>query len=157
MNHPTSNLPASINEAEWQLQELARLGKPASDSTNDDLLAYRAIDRALRSPPDDTLPTDFAASVARIAQGQGFVRNDGFEQNLIRILVAVLGISGGVAIAMFSGELLQGTFASLVQLGDATLGWSSAALACLGLSWLCSQLLQGGRSPACYNRLGSWL
>lgn len=140
MKHPASNPPATINETEWQLQEQARLNTAGADGASNDLIAYRAIDRALRYPAACDLSIDFATSVARIAEQQSIARNDGFEQNLVRILGAVLGISGGVALAIYAGELLPGAVASLIQLGDATLGWSGAALGCIGLSWLCSRL-----------------
>jgi hypothetical protein len=147
MKHSTSIPPATINETEWRLQEQARLSMPATDNANDDLIAYQAIDEALRTPPANALPHDFAASIARIAQGQEAAQNDGLEQNLIRILGAVLGISGGVALAFYAGDLLPGASASFIQFGGTTLGWTGATLGCIGVSWLCSHLLQAGRSP----------
>jgi hypothetical protein len=136
-----------INDAEWQLQEQARLKRPAAEGSGDELDAYRAIDHALRTPPASALPADFAASMARMAAQQRVVRDDGFERNLIRILVAVLGISGGVALAITAGELLPAVAASVIELGGETLNWSGAALGCIGLSWLCSRMLRLERRP----------
>lgn len=146
MKYPTSRPLATVNDAEWQLQEQARLNLSGADGTTDDLAAYRAIDRVLRTAPASSLPDDFAESVARLAVQQVASRSDGFERNLIRILVAGLGISGGVAMAVYAGDLLQAATASLAGLGDAPLGWTVAALGCLGASWLCSFLLREDHS-----------
>lgn len=146
MKHQTANPPAAIDESEWQLQEQARLNTPGVADASVELIAYRCIDRLLRTPPASALPGDFAASVARIAEQQSVARNDGFEQNLIRILVAGMGISGGVALAIYAGDLLPAAAASLPGLGAASLGWTAAALGCLGVSWLCNHLVHGGHS-----------
>lgn len=136
--HDDTAPAAGFDEREWQAQERARHGRREGHGDtgdgSDDAMArsYRAIDRALREPLMAAPPADFAAEVVRMAQAQQAVGGERLERWLIQVLVAVLGLSGGVASVLYGREWLQ-AIGSAVPAG--TSSWLGLAMACAGLYW----------------------
>lgn len=136
--HPPGESPESqIDEREWQLQERALHEERTGAGPGEDpaLADYRRVARALRNPVPPGLPADFAVRVAARAEGRR--RTQGrLEEVLTQLLLAALGIAGGVVAVESGGAWLQDAAALLPR---QTLGlglpWGLAILACLGLSW----------------------
>ena len=83
--------------------------------------ADRLLDEALRTPPLDPIPHDFAAKTAASVES---VDDDRVERWLQRALLASFGLGSVVAIATVSGPWLQ----------TAPAGWGAVIVACLALS-----------------------
>lgn len=132
-NKDRQNDMESPDEREWQAQEQAlrdeRLGVAASGSDAPDA-HYRAIARALREPPAESLPGDFARQVAGLAKARAPLARDAtrFERIMLNLLGAALVVSGVAAIAMYGNQALAGVDVRIVQ-------WGSALAACAALSW----------------------
>lgn len=135
MNAPDNDKldQALADEREWLAQEQAlrdeRLGIAASGSDAPQA-HYRAIARALREPPEPALPPDFARQVASRATSQASPEraNARFEQIMLGVLGATLGVSGALAMARYGGEAFAAFDARIVQ-------WGLAIAVCAGLSW----------------------
>jgi len=133
-------------QREWEAQESAlraeRLGGRGSGAAAE----YRLIARALRTPPLDPLPSDFAARTAARALRDQRIVNETVEVWLERGLMALLLIAGGAALLAHRDSLPELSFS--VPAGAAVgiqsvLGWSLAVAACVGLS----SVFAGKRSP----------
>ena len=128
-------------QREWRAQENAvraeRLGARAGDDPN--VAQYRLIARALRNPPLDPLPSDFAVRMAaRVVGRESRAANESVEVWLERALVALLLLAGGAALVVYNVESLREMTFSLPErtaLGMQTVAsWSIAIAACVGIS-----------------------
>jgi hypothetical protein len=127
-------------QREWNAQESAMRGERAGSAPAGDAGAeqYRLIARALRTPPIDPVPLDFAAQTAARAAREARLANEAVEIWLGRVLVASLLVAGAVAIRVYGGQSLL-DFSFSVPDG-ATFGirtvvsWSLAVAACIGIS-----------------------
>jgi hypothetical protein len=124
-------------QREWDAQESAlraeRLGGRGSGAAAE----YRLIARALRTPPLDPLPSDFAARTAARALRDQRIVSETVEVWLERGLMALLLIAGGVALLAYREALPELSFS--VPAGatvgiQSVLGWCFAVAACVGLS-----------------------
>ena len=126
-------------QREWDAQESAlraeRTGgaqrrRAASRST-------ASIARALRTPPLDPLPSDFAARTAARALREQRVANETVEVWLERGLVALLLVAGAAALLAYRDRCLSSRSACRPARRSASrpvLSWSFAVAACVGLS-----------------------
>jgi hypothetical protein len=99
MNHdPMSHEPGQPHddavEREWALQERALQAERLSlDARGDEaLMRYRAVARALRQAPQESLPTDFAKQVAAQARRRGMASMRFELLASLLLLSALLGI-----------------------------------------------------------------
>ena len=140
----------SIDGREWQAQERAlqdaRRGVPATPG--DPLAArYRKVTDALRVPPPELLPADFAERVARQAQANARAPatapaepDPRFENGLLRGALAVFGLASAVVVAMYGQQWLP-PILQLLHLDSAVaVNWTLALAASLGTTWLTEQL-----------------
>ena len=128
------------DQREWEAQESGlRAERGGAHAGGDAAVSeYRIIARALRTPPLDALPADFAARTAARAARESRIANENVEVWLERGLVALLLLAGAVALRVYADESLFGLSFSLperAELGIQTvLSWSFAIAACVGLS-----------------------
>jgi len=128
-------------DREWALQERAFSEERASEeraghATGSDepgLTEYRRIARALRQPPADRLPSNFAWQVAQLAArlphpSRLDLRLEGW---LVRSLVAAMVLGGLAVAALYGLDWLR----ALDATGSAG-NWMMLVAACVGLSWL---------------------
>jgi|GEM_PF-1002373 hypothetical protein len=145
MNDTTKPLPNPAHEGEWQAQERAVLAErthAAADADDARSREYRLIARALSEAPADTLPEDFATSVAqRALANQRAAMSDvesftsPFERRLLQLLVAVFGVAIGAVVVFLGGETLQSIGSSVLAMSAyAQNPWVLALAACLALS-----------------------
>lgn len=127
------------DEREWQAQERAlreaRAGLRAPLDADDRVRAqYRAIAEALRAPPPVSLPTGFAADVARLARARAPANapEAGLERWLVRALVAAFVLSALLALGAYGARLL-----AMLEDGVGTQGlqWLGVLAGCVALSW----------------------
>ncbi len=132
MNAPDNDKldQALADEREWLAQEQAmrdeRIGIAASGSAGPGA-QYRVVARALREPPAEMLPPDFARQVARMAEspvGAGVQ----VEPLMLRALGAMLGVSGVAALAYYGREAVAGVDPQMLQ-------WTLAIGACAAMTW----------------------
>ena len=94
-------------DEEWNLQDAAVRGGtyiPASGMGREDAIRYALIGRVLAEPLDDSLPEDFARSVAEAVRTRGAVRRTRMGELIVGALLLVLtGAFVRIAIAMFNG------------------------------------------------------
>jgi len=127
-------------QREWRAQESAvRAERSGARAGGDpDVAQYRLIARALRNPPLDPLPSDFAVRVAARVGRESPSANESVEVWLERALVALLLLAGGAALFVYNGEALREMSFSLPErtaLGMQTIAsWSIAIAACVGIS-----------------------
>lgn len=127
-----------VPEHEWQLQERALREARAQEHGDHALAAYRRIDRALRQPPDERLPSNFAYQVAALAARRP--RATGLdlrlERWLLRVLVAAMALGALVAGFAF-GDALRAAGDALIASGNGShaVGWIALVGACVLLSW----------------------
>jgi hypothetical protein len=134
------------HEREWLLQERAmRRERLHLDASGDDARtrSYRLLARALRQPPPDGLPADFARNVAvRATAAPASFR---VESLMMTTLTLALGIAAIAVIAIYGGEWLPSFSAILPaprgQAGD----WLLAFAGCVGASWLLGQWQRSAR------------
>jgi hypothetical protein len=126
-------------QREWDAQESARRAERSGGGATNGAAAaeYRLIARALRTPPVDPLPSDFAARTAARAVRDQRIANETVEVWLERSLVALLLLAGVAALLAYRDSLPQISFS--VPAGatvgiQSVLGWSFAVAACVGLS-----------------------
>ena len=145
MNDTTKPLANPAHEREWQAQERAVHAERAHAAANaDDARSreYRLIARALSEAPADTLPEDFAASVAQraLADPRAPVSavepfTSPFERRLLQLLIAVFGVAIGAVVVFLGGETLQSISSSILAMSAyAKNPWVLALAACLALS-----------------------
>lgn len=133
--------PTDHNDAEWQVQERARLSicDGAVDVDDRDL----RVSRALRRAPVVDLPVDFAARVAGLAHAQ-VATDQRFEQRLLRGLAVAFGLSAVATVAWF-GRSWPADFAAALPGGSEAVGWSVTVAACALGNW-CLGLLRRPQS-----------
>jgi hypothetical protein len=121
-----------MNTEEWQAQERAladeRHGTGAADS-HDDVAKYRLIARALRRPPADSLPPDFAVRTAVRIESLARASDERLEIWLQRVLLSLLLLAGLVTLFFF----------------NAAAHWIVAAALCVALSAVTERLFR--RAP----------
>lgn len=124
MNTPIPPDDPAFDASEWNAQEQAlRAERLGLDNVGDDArtAAYRRIARALRQPPPDPLPADFAAHVA--ARARADAAHEGLERTLGGLLLAIL-VAAGIGYGM-----------------DGPIGWWPAVHGASALRWLASPWL----------------
>ncbi|GAB2536362.1 hypothetical protein [Rhodanobacter koreensis] len=146
MNHdiddtiPPFDDPA--REREWLAQERAMRRErlhldPAGDDTK--ALRYRMLARALRQPPQESLPSDFARHVATLA-GAGMTAKPTsgtrFELALTISLVIAFVLAGGWATVIYGNAWLPSISATLPAPDPSAIRWLLAFAGCIGMSWL---------------------
>jgi len=126
-------------QREWQAQERAlRAERAGKRSQGDPAVAqYRLIARALRDPPLDPIPSDFAVrTAARVAGAQSL--GEQVDVWLGRALLALLLVAGVAAVYLYNGDSLREFSLSIPErtaLGMQTLAsWGMAIAACVALS-----------------------
>ena len=130
---------ARIDEREWQAQERARQDARAGMPSTDPLVArYRAVADALRVPPPDGLPPDFAARVA--AQVRHGSLDAHFEGTLVRTLTTLLGLSGAVTASLYGRQWLPAILGPLQLDSASAMNWTLALGLCVAVSWLTEPL-----------------
>ena len=94
--------------------------------------------RALKQPPGDSLPEDFAATTAARIELLDSASDDRFERWLQIALFVMLLVAGTAAAAMVDGrwgiELLASSFATAQAAAGGYPQWICAAGICLALS-----------------------
>lgn len=147
----------AIDEREWQAQERAmREAREGAASTDPMTMRYRRVADALREPLPDLLPPDFAAQVARQAEANAAAplmvaeppTEKGFEFNLMRGLLGLLGLGSAVVAAMYGRAWLAPTLELLHLDSNVAVNWALALAACVGASWLTEQLRRRRESAA---------
>lgn len=123
--------------AEWDAQERAlreeRLGVPVGPDPR--VAEYRLLARALRHPPLDAVPVDFATQVARrAAAGPAF--DERLEGWLLRGLVTLFAVATLAVAGLYGGAWWPSGDALGAALPDGAGTWASAVIACVALSWL---------------------
>jgi len=124
-------------QREWDVQERALRAERAGEPSTAGVAEYRLIARALRTPPLDPLPSDFAARTAALALREQRIANETVEIWLERGLVALLLLAGAAALLVYRDSLPELSFS--VPAGatvgiQSVVGWSFAVAACIGLS-----------------------
>jgi hypothetical protein len=147
MNHTPQPPRNEAEEREWLIQERAaeagRLGAQPGDATS---TPYDAIARALRQPPNESLPTDFAHHVAEHARRRA-------SANMYLELVLSWTLCG-VLMAMLAGLVMHfGT--DWLKLAQSTLPlramankWIVVLVACLLVFNLIGRLLDARERTA---------
>jgi len=134
------------HEREWLMQERAmRRERLHLDAAGDDARTrrYRLLARALRQPPPDGLPADFAQRVAaRVTAAPATFR---FESLLMTSLAIALGVAALVVIGVYGSQWLPSFSAMLPAPRDPAGGWLLAFAGCVGASWLLGQWQRHGR------------
>jgi hypothetical protein len=129
-------------QRDWDAQERALRAERGGESAASDAHAaqYRLVARALREPPLDSLPQDFAARVAARVTATAPARGTGerIESWLEGALVALLLCAGAAALIAYNGDALRELSFKLPEgagLGIQTVvSWGLAVAACVGLS-----------------------
>lgn len=129
--------------SEWDAQERAlreeRLGVPVGADAR--VAEYRLLARALRHPPLDAVPYDFAAQVARrAAAGPAF--DERLEGWLLRGLVALFALAAIAVVGAYGAAWWPSADALADVLPDGAGTWASAVIACIALSWLMQGVLR---------------
>lgn len=134
------------HEREWLIQERAmRRERLHLDAAGDDARTrrYRLLARALRQPPPDSLPADFAQRVAaRVTAAPATFR---FESLLMTSLAIALGVAALVVIGIYGSQWLPSFSAMLPAPRGPAGGWLLAFAGCVGASWLLGQWQRHGR------------
>lgn len=128
-------------EREWALQERAFSAERVSEehtghdagSNEPGLAEYRRIARALRRPPAERLPSNFAWQMAQLAARlpRASRLDLRLESWLVRSLAAAMVLGGLVVAALYGMDWLR----ALDATGNAG-NWVLLVAACVGLSWL---------------------
>jgi hypothetical protein len=125
-------------QREWDAQESAlRAERAGGRSNGGDASEYRLIARALRTPPLDPLPGDFAARTAARALREQRIANETVEVWLERGLLVLLLLAGAATLLAYRDSLpgLSLSVPAGATVGiQSVLGWSLAVAACVGLS-----------------------
>ncbi len=150
MNQPIddgiSPFDDASHEREWLIQERAmRRERLHLDATGDDVRTrrYRLLARALRQPPPDGLPADFAQRVAaRVAAAPASFR---VESLLMTSLAIALGVAAFIVIDVYGSQWLPSFSAVLPAPSGPAGSWLLAFAGCIGASWLLGQWQRHGR------------
>lgn len=135
MNQPSDD----FDPREWDAQERARrAAKPgasaATGSGDSDAHAYRRVAVALRMPPNDTLPSNFAWQVAqRAAAGARRTAQPDLrvERWLLIALVAAMGIAAVVVALIYGNDWMRAATAG----GRGASLWAVLLGGCVLVSW----------------------
>jgi hypothetical protein len=126
-------------QREWQAQERALRAERAGERSQGDpaVAQYRLIARALRNPPLEPLPSDFAMrTAARVAGAQSL--SEQVDVWLGRALLALLLVAGVVAVLVYNGDSLRDFSLSMPERAalrmQALASWGMAIAACVALS-----------------------
>lgn len=133
-----------IDDAQWQAQERARIA--ARDGSLDADADHLRIAHALRHAPAVDLPPDFAKRIAARAMHAQQASVALLEQRLLRGLTLVFGLSSAATVAYY-GHAWVAALATSLPGGSDALGWSAAAVTCVGANWawgLLRERLQAG-------------
>ncbi|HTA65326.1 MAG TPA: hypothetical protein VK753_07470 [Xanthomonadaceae bacterium] len=92
---------------------------------------YRLVVRALRQPLEPQLPVDFAARVAAMAARRE--RGDGFEDWLVALLMAAMGVGA----LLFVVPALANAVQAMATIRLPLLPWHQAVatIVCIGVAW----------------------
>lgn len=142
---PTDFMPEDFDDSrqehEWLAQERAmREERVGTDAPTEDprVAQYRLLARALRHPPLDPVPFDFAAQVARAATTA--MPSDHFETLLLRALVTLLALASIVVAVMYGAGWWPSFAPMALAVSDTVVNWGLALLACTALTWLLDQV-----------------
>lgn len=127
------------HDEEWQAQEHALQRERAHDARGDrdraQVRGYRLVMRALRQPPPDLLPGNFAERVAALAERDAIAPSR-LENGLLVALMTAL-VCGLIALATMDGRDWLHAIANLHLFGNP---WVYALLGCIamsqGIAWL---------------------
>lgn len=150
MNHDDTPFSDPAREREWQAQERAlRAERLGLDPRGEDarVRRYRLVAKALRQPPAETLPDDFARQVAaRVVAATPTVAPFAgrFESILLMLLAGIFALAAGVVFVLYGQSWLTTVRIALPAAAPDTLRWSLAFAGCLGLSWLMGQWQRHG-------------
>lgn len=147
MNHDDTPSFDPAREREWQAQERAlRAERLGLDLHGEDarVRRYRLVAKALRRPPAEILPDDFARQVAARVAAAPATSADRFESVLLALLAGVFVLAAGVVFLLYGQDLLSSMRIPLPATTPDTLRWSLAFAGCLGLSWLLGQWQRHG-------------
>ncbi|WP_329741630.1 hypothetical protein [Dyella sp. A6] len=142
MNHDDKASLDPAQEREWQAQERAlRAERLGLDPRGDDVRVrrYRVLSKALRQPPAEALPADFAAQVAALAAPATQprkTRHGALETALLTSLPGIAVVAGAVALGYDAQAWLPAVRVAVPAVDPQSLRWLLALGGCLGLSWL---------------------
>lgn len=145
MNDTTKPFANPAHEREWQAQERAVQAERAHERADADdarTREYRLVVRALGEMPAESLPADFAASVAwrvrtepHTAPAAAEPFTSPFERRLLQVLIGAFGIALGAVLASLGSDALQSILSGVLAVGTyAKNAWLLAFAACLTLS-----------------------
>ncbi len=125
-----------IDAREWSLQERAmHEARTATrgETADPELAAYQRIAGALRTPPPERLPSNFAYQMAQLAARlpKASRLDLRLEQWLVRGLVAAMVLGGVVVAVIYGANWLR----TLESTGTGAGGWAATVAACLLLTW----------------------
>lgn len=147
MNHDIPPFGDTAHEREWLAQErAARAERLGLDSNRDDarVQRYRLITRALRQPPAETLPDDFARQMAAWVVPHAVPAETPRERRLEAALFACVSgifvIAGTAAVVFYHEDWLPALRATLPTLDPQAIRWLLLFTGCLGFSWLLGKL-----------------
>lgn len=155
MNHDIPPFDDHASEREWQAQERAmRAERLGLDSNRDDarVQRYRLITRALRQPPADALPADFAQQMAARAAPHAvsaeMPRERLLEAAWFACVIGIFVIAAAATIILYHQDWLAALRIALPTLDPQTIRWPMTFAGCLGLSWVLGKLkLRGQAHP----------
>lgn len=139
------------HDDEWQAQEKA-LQRERAQGTRDDrdsaqVRSYRVVTRALKQPPPDLLPGNFAEQVAARAE-RDTVAPSRLEDGLLAALMTAL-VCGLIVLGVLDGQGWLHAVASVRLIANP---WVYALLGCLalsqGIAWLRPTGRRGHRPEA---------
>lgn len=127
------------HDDEWQAQEQAlqreRAQAARDDRDNAQVRSYRVVMRALKQPPPDLLPGNFAEQMAARAE-RDTVAPARLENGLLAALMTAL-IGGSIVLTVLDGRDWLHAIASVRLIANP---WIYALLGCLaisqGIAWL---------------------
>jgi hypothetical protein len=137
MNHKNDDIAPfenPLHEREWQTQEsAARRERLHLDPAGDDAKSrrYRLLARALRTPPADDLPEDFAQRMS--AQVRQRTPALAFER-VLTITLAVVFLLAAAVVTLVYGASWWPSFKVLLPPAAAAQWWMALG-GCLALSW----------------------
>jgi hypothetical protein len=137
----TRDFDTEREQREWDAQESAlRAERTGVAATGEgaDVARYRLVARALRSPPLDAVPNDFAARVAASVERRSRGADENVELWLERGLVALLLLAGAAALVVYNGDWLRELSFSVPERAasgiQTIVSWSLAIAVCVGIS-----------------------
>jgi hypothetical protein len=101
----------------------------------------RLLARALRDPPLDPIPLDFAARTAELAKREderaahAHAPDDRLEAWLQNGLIALLAVTAIASLAVLASAWFRAAAAAVAQSRDSGTLWGVAILACVALTW----------------------